>query len=135
MSKPRKRVPVKAPRIGILIVDDEPDMLEALRLALAAALPEVEVHTARSGAAGLALLARQPVELIVTDFKMPVMNGLEFLDAARRVAPRTPRIMMSAYPDPALVEQAVRDLGVSLFIGKPFDLDYFVATIRGLLVQ
>ena len=50
-----------------------------------------------------------------------------------RLRPGIPSIMISAFPDPALVVQATRDFGVRLFIAKPFDLDYFAEVLRGIL--
>ncbi|MES2153657.1 MAG: response regulator [bacterium] len=123
----------KTRRARVLVVDDEPDVVDSIKRALGQALPSVEVATATSGMQGLDILRRQAIDLIVTDFKMPRMNGLEFLDEAARVRPGTPSIMISAFPDPALVVQATRDFGVRLFIAKPFDLDYFAETLRGIL--
>ena len=123
----------KSRRATMLLVDDEADVLESIKRALENVLPTVEVQTASSGRQGLDILRRVRVNLIVTDFKMPGMNGLEFLYEAKRIAPGTPSIMISAFPDPALVLQATRDFGVRLFIAKPFDLDYFAETLRGIL--
>ncbi len=139
MTTPPGRLPPmalpKGQHAAVILVDDEPDVLESIRLALAATLPTVDVVTCTSGPQALDILRTRRFDLIITDFKMPRMNGLEFLDAARRLSPKTPSIMISAFPDPALVVQATRDCGVRLFIAKPFDLGYFAETLRGILFE
>ena len=128
-----KRLEIPLPegdRATVLVVDDEADILEAIEAGIRGSLPQVQVLTARSGAEALAILAHKRVNLIITDYKMPGMNGLEFLAAAQGVARGTPSIMISAFPDPKLVNLAVHDYGVRMFIAKPFDLDYFVDMLR-----
>ncbi|MCA1819903.1 MAG: response regulator [Halobacteriales archaeon] len=129
MNIPRTRRP------SMLLVDDEEDILSALRMCMARMLPGVDLETATSGAQALEILRRRPVDLIVTDFRMPGMNGLEFLREATKLAPATPRIMISAYPTPDLVAQAGGEYGIRLFIAKPFDMDYFAEILDGILMR
>lgn len=124
-----------APSVAVLLVDDEPDILESLALVLARDLPGLRVLTAHSGAAALDILRREPVALVVTDYRMPAMDGLALTAGIHRLHPGLPVILMTAYPDPALAARAVRDYQVGLIVAKPFDLDFLVATIRSFMTK
>src|SRR5687767_4961288 len=82
-------------RQTILLVDDEADILESLKFVLESFLPDVDVRTADSGHRALESLAEKPVDLIVSDYRMPEMNGLEFLGKARTIHPNVPRILIT----------------------------------------
>jgi DNA-binding NtrC family response regulator len=122
-------------RQRVLLVDDEQDILQALGDTLAAYLPEVEVHTAGSGPEALLILEHDPVDLVVTDYKMPVMNGLDFLAKARGIQPLVPRIMMTAYPDLHLAIQAINDEHILNFITKPLNREQIVQAIGSALAE
>lgn len=118
----------------LLLVDDEPDLLESLRALLAEDLGgALRVVTATSGKEALDRMreGRGP-DLIVTDYRMPGMNGIEFLQEAEKIKPGVPRLMITAYSEPKLAAAAAREAGVVLMIAKPFDLDYFVAVVRAI---
>ncbi|HKF21964.1 MAG TPA: sigma-54 dependent transcriptional regulator, partial [Candidatus Angelobacter sp.] len=104
---------------SILIVEDEPKMRRLLEISLGE-----DGHTVRTvGDAENALkgLAREPADLIVTDLKLPGMNGLEFLHEAKRMNAATPVIVMTAYGS---VETAVEAMkaGASDYVLKPFTM-------------
>src|SRR5687767_527553 len=84
-------------RRTLLLVDDEPDILDSVSTVLEWGIPGLDVVTALSGKAGLAILDRRPVDLIVSDFKMPNMDGLEFLYQCGLKHPRTPRAILTAF--------------------------------------
>jgi DNA-binding NtrC family response regulator len=115
------------------LVDDEPDILESLGDLFAAALPDTKVVTAPSGDEALAILGKQPIDLIVSDFKMPGMNGLQFLEKARVMAPQVPRIMMTAFPDLDIAIAAINDARIETFFTKPLDPDRILAVVGQLL--
>src|SRR5688572_17586078 len=77
----------------ILLVDDETDILESLAGVLHAQLADTKVLTASSGAAALVHIRSQPIGVILTDYRMPGMNGFELIDQARRIDPDVPVIM------------------------------------------
>ena len=117
----------------ILLVDDEPDILESLGDLFSAALPDARVVTAASGDAAIAILGKQQVDLIVSDFKMPGMNGLQFLEKARALAPQVPRIMMTAFPDLEIAIAAINEARIETFFTKPLDPDRVLGVVGTVL--
>lgn len=115
----------------VLLVDDDPDILESLKTLLEVCMePRVEVVTAPSGVAGLEVLrGGAPVDLIVSDYRMPGMSGAEFLARARELAPQTPRLMISAYPESTLKDDVAR-AGLAGFLPKPMETEAFLDAAR-----
>lgn len=120
------------PKSRVLIVDDEADILDGLRDFLQAKLP-VEVVTVPNGQAGLDELRRQPIDLILSDYKMPGMNGLEFLAEAQRVRPVAARIMMTAFADLDLALQALNEARILHFFTKPIEPDQLLEVVGAIL--
>jgi len=116
--------------IRVLLVDDERLVLSALRRLLARA--GFDVKTAMSGPEAVALLEKEPVDLIVSDYQMPGMTGIEFL---REVAPRWPdilRCMLTAQADKELLDAALRDGLLHRAFRKPWDNRRLVADLQEL---
>ena len=86
----------------ILVVEDEPKMRRLLELQLSE--EGFDTRTAADGEAGLEFLNKEKFDIIVTDFKLPGMNGLEFLQAAKRVNAEIPVVIMTAH---GTIESAV----------------------------
>jgi YesN/AraC family two-component response regulator len=132
-------VDVREPRAGkkqvLLLVDDEVDILESLRDIFLATMDDIEVLRASSGDEGLEVLDANAVDLILTDYKMPGMNGLEFLDAAKRLAPGVPRILITAFPDLDIAIRAINEAGIENFITKPFEAAQVIDTVRSILAE
>lgn len=104
---------------NILIVEDEPKMRRLLEISLGE--DGHNVHTAQDAETGLKYFQREPVDLIVTDLKLPGMNGLEFLQEAKRWNASVPIVVMTAY---GTVETAVEAMkaGASDYVLKPFSM-------------
>jgi YesN/AraC family two-component response regulator len=119
----------------VLLVDDEPDIRDSLKMLLEASLTGIEVETAEGGAAALDILAHKPIDLIITDYKMPGMNGLEFLQRAAREAPKVPRILVTAFPDLEIAIKAINEAGIENFFTKPFEPEQVIGVVRDLLLE
>jgi DNA-binding NtrC family response regulator len=110
----------------ILVVDDEPRMGEAIALALGRAGHDCETHL--SGADALAALERRSADVVVTDWRMPEMDGLELLRRIRERNPRLPVILLTAYGSVPSAVAAMRE-GAFDYITKPFDNDELRALV------
>lgn len=114
----------------VLFVDDESGMRE---LGVAVLEPlQINVVVAGSAAQALEILSRRDVAVIISDFRMPRINGLEFFRRVRALQPRLPVVMMSAHGCMDTVIQALR-LGASDFLIKPFDNEALRQVVNRLL--
>ena len=105
----------------ILFVDDEQNLLDAMRRQFRG---RFDVSTALGGHEGLRTLkAEGPFAVIVTDYKMPLMNGLEFLERSREISPDSVRIMLTGYAEHQTAIDAVEKGHVFHFLTKPCDSD------------
>jgi serine phosphatase RsbU (regulator of sigma subunit) len=105
----------------VLFVDDDPNLLAGVRRQLRKKMP---IETADSGRAGLeAMQARGPFSVVVTDYCMPDMNGIEFLAHARQAAPETVRVLLTGSADLHAAIQAVNQGNVFRFLTKPCQPD------------
>lgn len=123
----------QAEAAGVLVVDDELDIRDAIKDILEHALKNVHVYTAESGDEGLGILRNSHIDLIVSDYKMPGMNGLEFLQRARRVAPRVPRILITAFERELADELAPNE--DALVLTKPLDPRPLIRTCEKILAR
>lgn len=117
-------------KLRILVVDDMSTSRGIILQALdALRIPQVE-H-AEDGVAGLASIARRPVHLVISDYNMPKMDGLRFLQAIRANAAmaRTGFILVSGRSSPEILE-AGRKLRMNNFLKKPFDMAALKAAIE-----
>jgi DNA-binding response OmpR family regulator len=106
----------------ILIIDDEPHICEALKDRLESMGYDVLIaHDGRTGLALIALEGKQvPIEGVLLDVHMPVMDGMEVLREVQSRHPGLPVLMMSAGPDRRVLDEAIR-LGAKNYLMKPFD--------------
>ena len=122
----------KAP-YRLLLVDDEPNILASLRRVFQR--ENYELLFAHNGKEALAIMEKQPVELIMTDFMMPGMNGSELLSEVRERWPQTIRIMLTGHANTDAVMGSIRDGAVYRFILKPWNDDDIRLTIALALEQ
>ena len=111
----------------ILVADDERSLRELLAIVLRR--EGYDVQLAESGDTALAALKRGPVDLLISDIKMPDMSGVEVLRAAKASDASLPAIMMTAYASTETAVEAMR-LGACDYLIKPFDLDELKLKVR-----
>ena len=102
----------------ILVIDDEVDMLMLLRMIIEDNT-NYEVETTNSPTEGIKLLKEEDFDLVITDLKMPGMDGMELFDEFREIKPEIPVIIITAYGSPETASEALQR-GVTDFIAKPF---------------
>ncbi len=112
----------------ILIVDDDPALLQALPHTVSLRLPEAKVDVSNSAHRALELMRAHDYDTIVSDIKMPGMDGLELLAKIQELRPETPTLLITGHGDHDLAIQALRG-GAYDYILKPIDRDYFVAAL------
>lgn len=116
----------------ILVVDDERSMREMLAILLKREGHDVTV--AENGRAAIDLINKHPFDLVVSDARMPDLDGLEVLRHARSVNPSVIAIMVTAYGSPDLL-RGVAQLGVNDYVEKPFNTEVLRFRIRKELDQ
>jgi DNA-binding NtrC family response regulator len=115
----------------ILIVDDEENILHSLKRLFRK--KEYDILTAKSGAEGLEVLDSHDIDLIISDLKMPIMNGVEFLAQAKERNPDALRIMLTGHADVKAVMDAIDKGEVYRFLLKPWNDDELKLSIKQAL--
>lgn len=113
----------------ILIVDDDTALLEALPEALSLRLTAVQVDTSDSAPDALERIEENDYDAIVSDIKMPGMDGLALLAKIQKLRPETPTLLITGHGEHDLAVQALRG-GAYDFIQKPIDRDYLIAALN-----
>jgi two-component system response regulator PilR (NtrC family) len=111
----------------ILVVDDERSMRELLAIVLRR--EGYEVLLAESGRAAVSLLEREPVDLLISDIKMPDLSGVDVLRAAKKIDQDILGIMITAFASTETAVEAMR-LGACDYLSKPFDIDLLKMKVR-----
>ena len=112
----------------LLLVDDEPNILASLKRLLRR--DGYSVLTAESPATAFELLARNRVQVVVSDQRMPGMSGTEFLSRVRQIHPETVRIVLSGHADLTTVSDAIKRGAIHRFLTKPWDDEVLRRQIR-----
>lgn len=117
----------------LLCVDDEPNILGALRRLFR---PDgYTVLCAGSGAEGLEILAREPVDLVISDMRMSHMSGAEFLAQVRSLWPQTVRILLTGHSDIASTIAAINAGQIARYVTKPWNDEEMRLIVREALVH
>jgi two-component system response regulator PilR (NtrC family) len=114
-----------APRV--LVVDDERSMRELLAIVLRR--EGYEVVAAENGRSAIAVLGKDPVDLLISDIKMPDVSGVDVLKAAKQIDRDLPAIMITAFASTETAVEAMR-LGACDYLSKPFDVDELKIKVR-----
>src|SRR5258707_13244392 len=112
----------------ILIVDDDAALLEALPQALSLRIPGVQVVTSDSTLEALERIQKYDYDAIVSDIKMPGMDGLALLTKIKELRPETPTLLITGHGEHEIAIHALRG-GAYDYIQKPIDREYCVATL------
>ena len=115
----------------ILCVDDEPSILSALRRLFRA--HGFTVVAAESGQAGLDLLETEPIDLVISDMRMPHMDGVVFLEHVRQRKPDILRLLLTGYADIASITGAINRGEIYRYIAKPWDDTDIILTVQDAL--
>ncbi len=117
---------------NVLLVDDDPAVAKVLGALLGQA--GLTVHTASNGQEALSLLGRKPIDVVVSDVRMPGMSGMELLAEVGRAWPDVPVILLTAHGTVPLAVEAMK-AGAADFALKPFDREEILFSIRKALLR
>jgi CheY-like chemotaxis protein len=109
--------------LSILVVDDNPSIAGILADILD--VKGFEVHAAYSGAEAIEILRAHPIDVMLTDVKMPDLNGVELYRATRKLYPNLTTVLMTAYAADDLIQQGLTE-GIKTVLSKPVNIDYML---------
>jgi DNA-binding NtrC family response regulator len=104
-------------KLKTLLVDDDELIRDSLKIAFSAR--GCAMRVAESAEEGLEAIAEEPFDIIISDLRLPGMNGLDFIKQAAVIQPHAIRFLITAYRDDHIISEAIR-IGVNEFIEKPF---------------
>ena len=113
---------------SILFVDDETQILKSLRRLFLDS--DYQIFTAESGEDGLAVLEKEPIDLVISDMRMPYMDGYQFLSKVKEQYPKTLRIVLSGFADEKVIFKALQKNIAKLYMFKPWENDKLSAMIE-----
>ena len=111
----------------LLLVDDDPSFVYGMRRALYQ--QPYRVFTAKSGQEAISVLKELKVQVVVSDYKMPKMNGLCLLKRIKQSNPRIILIMLTGYADVGVLVEAINEVGLFKFLVKPVKIELFKRSI------
>jgi DNA-binding response OmpR family regulator len=107
----------------VLVVDDNPPMTRTLADILTA--KGFAVYTAFSGSDALKILKEQPVDILLTDVRMPDMNGVDLYRATRETHPHLVTFLMTAYSSDNILQEGLKE-GIKTVLTKPLDIEFLL---------
>ena len=117
---------------AIVLVEDEPDILIILHRLMRDLTGGYDIVTVNNGTEALAQIALRPVPLVITDYNMPGMNGLQLTIAIKDMTADTKVVMITAFATPDL-ERRAREGKVDYYLPKPFPLERLEQIVRDVL--
>jgi len=121
---------VPEPSYRVLVVDDEPMALNLVRRVFESE-SDIDVDATTSAQRGLEVAMLRDIDLVITDQRMPEMEGLQFLARMRELRPRALRVLLTAFPDTAVALKAINEGLVYRFVLKPWDMEDMRVTVAG----
>jgi two-component system sensor histidine kinase/response regulator len=120
---------LQSPTARILIIDDDPALLEALPETVQSRMVTVQVDVSDAPRSALSRIAEVDYDAIISDIRMPGMDGLALLQKIKTIRPETPTLLITGHGEHNLAVMALRG-GAYDFIEKPIDRDYLVASLQ-----
>lgn len=108
----------QATQLNLLLLDDEQDIISSLKRALR---KDFNIIGFNDGESALSYLSENTIDIIISDMRMPIMNGADFFARARLLHPNAIRILLTGYSDMATTVQAINEGGIYTYISKPWD--------------
>lgn len=116
---------------SLLLVDDEKNILTSLKRLFRS--EGYSIHLANSGAEGLKILEDEEIDLVISDMRMPEMNGAEFLEKVSNVWPKITRILLTGYSEISSTIDAINKGNIYKYISKPWEENDLKLTVRNAL--
>ena len=113
----------------IVLVDDEEIVLTSIQSFIGLET-DYNVQTFISAKTALKFIETNEIDLVVSDYLMPEMDGISFLAEVRKIKPQVPRIILTGYADKENAIKAINEVGLFQYIEKPWDNDDLLITIR-----
>ena len=118
---------------ALLLVDDEPSFLHGMRRSLRQ--EPYRILMAKSGPEALAMLKGQKIQVVVSDYRMPKMDGLSLLKRIREAHPLVILIMLTGYAEVGVLLQAINEVDLFKFLLKPVRLDLLKRAVADAMKQ
>jgi len=118
----------------VAIIDDESMVTQSLGSFLKLET-DFEVLTYQSPAEALETFERRSLDLVISDFLMPEMNGLELLGKLKHLHPEVPRILLTGYADKENAIRAINEVGLYQYVEKPWDNEQLLLIIRNAVAH
>ena len=116
----------------VLIVDD--DEFQVVSLVDIFNNKGFEAEVANSGEDALEMIKNKEYDCVVSDIRMPIMNGVELFKAARKIRPNIPFVLMTAYSNDDLVKEGLKE-GALLTLNKPLDINSLISYILYYIIK
>lgn len=117
----------------VLIVDDEPGVLSALRRVLRRAAPELRIDSEGDPLLALARVRATPYDVVISDLRMPELDGVALLSFVGTLQPAAVRVLLTASDDFDDARRAINEAGVFRYLAKPWDERRLLSELRAAL--